>query len=62
MTITPPPTPSPVTLGALEAAGIAFIGAFAGAALVAGTTLVGAAEVGAVAAAVTLGYHAYQSS
>ena len=57
-----PPPPTPYSLGAVEAAGVSFLGAFAGALLVAGTTLTGAAEVGVIAAAAALGYHAYQSS
>ena len=57
------PTPaSPVTLSALESAGVAFLGAFAGALTVIGASLTGSLEVGVIAAAAALGYHAYQAS
>jgi hypothetical protein len=57
----PTPTP-PYTLGALEGGVVAFLGAFAGAFGVAGASLTGSLLTGVVAAAVFLGYHAYQSS
>ena len=56
-----PPSP-PYTIGNLEGAAVAFLGSFAGSLLVAGTSLVHGLEVGTVAAAVYLGYTAYQSS
>lgn len=57
------PTPStPYTLGAVEAAGVTFVGAFLSALAVVGETVEHAALIGGLAAAVTLGYHAYQSS
>lgn len=60
---TPIPSPSPpYSVSALEGAGVSFLGAFASALLLAGSTLAGSAEVGIVTAAAYLGYHAYQSS
>lgn len=53
---------SPYSIGALEGAGVSFAGAFVSALLVIGATVVHAAEVGALAGLVYLGYHAYQSS
>jgi hypothetical protein len=52
----------PYTLGALEAAGVSFLGAFASALALTGDTLAHSAEIGLVAAAVSLGYVAYQNS
>jgi len=64
----PAPTP-PYSVGALEMAGVSFLGAFAGALISAGVfvgittvSLEGAAVTGIVAFAAALGYHAYQSS
>lgn len=59
---TPGSNPSPISLGALEYAAVAFLGAFAGALAVVGDSVPHAAEIGGVAAAAALGYHAYQSS
>jgi hypothetical protein len=57
------PSPSPpYSISALEGAVVAFIGAFAGALTLVGSSLTGSAEVGLVSAAAYLGYHAYQSS
>ncbi len=53
---------TPYSIGAIEGAVVAFIGAFASALALAGDTVPHAAEIGAVAAAGFLGYHAYQSS
>lgn len=58
---TPPPTGG-YSLGALEAAGVSFLGAFAGALALVGETVEHAALIGVIAAAASLGYHAYQSS
>jgi hypothetical protein len=41
---------------------VSFVGAFAGALGLAGASLTGSLEVGLVAAAAYLGYHAYQTS
>jgi len=57
-----PTPPAPLTFGAIEAAGISFLGAFVGALAIVGSSLVGSVEVGVIAAAATLGYHAYQAS
>ena len=63
---TPAPT-SPYTLGNLEAASVAFLGAFAGVAApaaLAGTSVswAGAFLAGVIAFAAMLGYTGYQSS
>ena len=57
--VTPNP---PYSIGALEGAGIAFLGAFAGAYAIAGGTVIASALAGVGAFAAYLGYHAYQSS
>ena len=57
----PTPTP-PYSIGAIEGAAVAFVGAFASALTLVGATLTGSAEVGLVSAALYLGYHAYQAS
>ena len=57
----PAPT-TPYTIGALEGAAVAVLGAFAAAYAVAGSTVTGAALAGAGAFAAFLGYHAYQNS
>jgi hypothetical protein len=61
MTASPPAVPT-YTLGNIEAAAVSFLGAFAGALLVVGADLTHAAEIGALAAALSLGYNAYQTS
>ena len=61
MAVPSTPTP-PYSIGAIEGAVVAFIGSLAGALGLAGATLTGSLEVGLVAAAAYLGYHAYQSS
>jgi len=53
-----PTPPAPVTLGAIEAAGISFLGAFAGALGGVGSAPVGPVEGGVLAGAANLGYHA----
>ena len=57
-----PTPPTPYSLGAIEAAGVSFVGAFAGSLALVGATLAHSAEIGLVAAAASLGYAAYQSS
>jgi len=57
----PTPTP-PYSIGAIEGAVVAFVGAFAGALALVGATTFGSIEVGLVSAAAYPGYHAYQNS
>ena len=59
---TPTPASPPYSITALEGAVVAFLGSFASSLLIVSNTLSQSAEIGVVAAAAYLGYHAYQSS